>query len=176
MAKIIQLDEYRETAALRAGFDQWLKTNVHATRTRLRELPPDILSRLAEVGDENANAFYSLIIGFLGYGPSEGLDTLDPQTQSHVLDIHLFMADQIRFEIMCRLRWLDGSAGNQFSLFEMVSRFVDVRQACQAHPPQLAKDHPQWVEYQHLVERDQQVFIRRMLTSALAAFKVRYNL
>ena len=176
MAKIIRLDEYRETAAMRAGSDQWLKTSVNATRTSLCELSPHTLFRLAEAGDGNATAFYALIIGFLGYGPSERFDTLDSQTQSHVLDIHLFMADQIRFEIMYRLGWLDCSAGNPFSLFEMVSRFAEVKQVCQAHPPRLAKDHPRWSEYQRLVDRDQQVFIRRMLTSALAAFKARYNL
>ena len=176
MAKVIRLDEYRETAALRAGSDQWLKKNANATRTSLCELNPATLLWLAEAGDGSAATFNALIIGFLGYRPSERFDTLDSQTQSHVLDIHLFMADQIRFEIMHRLGWLECLDSNRFSLFEMVSRFAEVKQVCQAHPPRLAKDHPRWSEYQRLVDRDQQVFIRRMLTSALAVFKARHNL
>jgi hypothetical protein len=178
MAKIIRLDEYRETAALRAGPDQWsqwLRNNVSA-RTGLGELSPATLLRLSEAGEGSAGALYALILRFLGYGPSTRFDTLDSKTQSDVLDIHLFMADQIRFEMMHRLGWLDRFSGTQFSLFEMVSRFPDVRQVCQVQPPQLAHDHPRWSEYRLLVDRDQQVFIRRMLTSALTVFKTRYHL
>jgi len=53
----------------------------------------------------------------------------------------------------------------------MVKQFERVKQACQERPPQLAKDHPAYDDYRVLIDRDKQVFIRRMLSSALEAFK-----
>ena len=112
-----------------------------------------------------------MIIGFLGYGQFETFESLDSQIQSYVLDIHLFMADQIRFEMMFRLGWLDQFVGNQFSFFEMVKKFEHVKKTCQENPPQLAKDHSDYNDYRLLIDRDKQVFIRRMLSSALETFK-----
>jgi len=173
MAKIIPIDEYRDLQALRAGFSHWrhcFHEDFHA-RTGLSELSPATLDRLAEPGDDSTTALCSLIIGFLGLGQSETFESLDSQIQSYVLDIHLFMADQIRFEMMYRLGWIDQFTGNRFALFDMVKQFERVKQACQERPPQLAKDHPAYDDYRVLIDRDKQVFIRRMLSSALEAFK-----
>jgi hypothetical protein len=173
MAKIIPIDEYRDLHALRAGFSYW-RNSFHEdfnARTGLSELSPATLDRLAAPGDDSTAALCSLIIGFLGLGPSETFESLDSQIQSYVLDIHLFMADQIRFEMMYRLGWLDQFTGNRFALFDMVKQFERVKQACQERPPQLAKDHPGYNDYRVLIDRDKQVFIRRMLSSALEAFK-----
>ena len=178
MAKIIPIDSYREIQALRAGYSHWrLKFNesfdVH---TGLSELRPATLCRLAEPGDESSAALYGLIIGFLGYGQSITFELLDSKIQSHVLDIHLFLADQIRFEIMFRLGWLDFFIGNQFSIFEMVRKYERIKKTCQEHPPQLSKEHPDYGDYRFLIDRDKQVFIRRMLSSALSAFKLANHL
>jgi len=173
MAKIIPIDEYRDLHAVRAGFGLWrhfFNEDFNA-RTGLSELSPGTLGRLAEPGDDSTTALYSLIIGFLGLGQSETFESLDSHIQSYVLDIHLFMADQIRFEIMYRLGWLDQFIGNRFTLYEMVKQFERVKQACQEQPPQLARDHRGYNDYRLLIDRDKQVFIRRMLFSALEAFK-----
>ena len=178
MVKVISLNDYRDATALRAGFGHWERKfgERFEARTGLAELSPLALSRLAEPGDESAALLYSLIIGFLGYAPSETFESLDSEIQSHVLEIYLFLSDQIRFEMMHRLGWLDRFEGNRFTLFEIVRNYERVKQACQDQLPQLAKDHPRWSEYRLLIDRDQQVFIRRMLTDALAAFKVAHDL
>ncbi len=178
MAKIIPMDEYRNLQALRAGFSHWRHFfsddfNLHTT---LAALSPETLSRLAEPGEDSSAVLYALIIAFLGFGPYETFESLDSKHQSHVLDIHLFMADQIRFEMMNRLGWLDQFIGNQFALFEMVKQFERAKQACHERPPQLSTGHPGYNDYRLLIDRDKQVFIRRMLSSALEAFKSANNL
>ena len=178
MAKVIVLNEYRDATALRAGFGPWERTfgERFGADTGLADLSNLTLSRLAEPGDESAALLYSLIIGFLGYGQSETFDSLDSEKQGYVLEVHLFISDQLRFEMMHRLGWLDLFAGHQFTLFEIVRDYERVKQVCQEQLPQLVKDHPGWSEYRLLVDRDRQVFIRRMLTDALAAFKAAYDL
>lgn len=173
MAKIIPIDEYRDMQALHAGYSLWRHqfSEDFNAGTGLAELSPTTLGRLAEPGDDSTKVLCSLIIGFLGYGRSETFETLPSQYQSYVLDIYLFLADQIRFEMMYRLGWLRQFVGNQFSLFDMVRKFEHIKRACQQDPPQLAKDHPGYSEYRDLIDRDKQVFIRRMLASALQTFK-----
>jgi hypothetical protein len=173
MAKVIAIDDYRNLQALRAGYSQWRRKfdEEFNARTRLSELGPATLSCLAEPGDDSTAALHALIIGFLGYGLHDTFDSLDSRSQSYILDIHLLMVDQIRFEMMFRLGWLDYFIGNRFPLFEMVTEFERITLACKTHPPQLAKAHPGYKTYRHLIDSDKQVFIRRMLSLALETFK-----
>jgi hypothetical protein len=173
MAKIIALGDYRNLQALRAGYSQWRRKfdEEFNARTRLSELGPATLSCLAEPGDDSTAVLYALIIGFIGHGFHDTFESLDSRNQGYVLDIHLFMVDQIRFEMMFRLGWLDNFIGNRFPLFEMVTEFERIKLACQTHPPQLAKAHPDYKTYRLLIDSDKQVFIRRMVSLALETFK-----
>jgi hypothetical protein len=173
MAKVIPIDDYRNLQALRAGYSHWTRNFDEAfnARTNLSDLGPATLSYLAEPGDDSTAALYALIIGFLGYGLHKTFNSLDSQSQNYVLDIHLFLLDQIRFEMMFRLGWLDFYIGNRFPLFEMVMEYDRIKPVCQTHPPQLAKNHSDYNAYRPLTDRDKQVFIRRMLSLALQTFK-----
>lgn len=178
MADIVRLSDIRDQNALRAGFHSWL---LHfgqgfSKTTRLKNLCPETLSQLAQPGNESTNLINALIIGFLELGQGLAFDALEPRDQARVLDIHLFLADQIHFEMMWRLGWLSAHCGSQYPLFAMVREFDDVQKACQDQPPQLSTTHPGYAEYKTLVHRDQQVFIRRLLPSALEVFKNAYNL
>jgi hypothetical protein len=178
MAKIIPLAEYKALSALEAGYRRWrfLFDETFGAETRLSDLSPKTLCLLAEPGDESATALHTLIIGFLGHGDSVGFYSLDSKVQSQVLDILLFLSDQIRFEMMYRLGWLGCFAGNQYALFEMVTEFERIKHTCQDQPPSLSEDHMEYETYCKLFERDQQVFIRRLLTSALQVFKQTFAL
>ena len=164
MAKVIALDDYRNSRAFRAGYRRW-------RRIFNEPFTPGTLSRLAEPGEDCTAALYALIIGFLGHRRNDAFESLDSRTQSNVLDIHLFILDQIRFEMMFRLGWLDDFIGNRYPLFDMVVEFPKIKIACQKQPPDLSKNHPDYEAYRLLIDRDKQVFIRRMLPVALETFK-----
>lgn len=172
MAEIVKLADYKVQTLLRDGFAIWHQKleGRFDDRTRLKDLSANTLCRLAEPGDESADALYGMIIGFLGHGKVLFND-LDTKVQSHVIDMHLFMSDHIRFEMMERLGWLEQFMGNHFPLFEMVRDWEQVKPRCLQNPPVLSPDHPDYSHYQGLIDRDQQVFIRRMLPTALDIFK-----
>ena len=178
MAKLIALNDYRNSRAFVAGYSQWRRkfNEPFNAGTRLSDIRPVTLNRLAEPGEDSAAALYALIIGFLGYGRDAAFESLDSRRQSIVLDIHLFLLDQIRFEMMFRLGWLDVFVGNRFPLFDMVTDFHRIRLACQKCPPQLAKGHPGYGAYHPLVDKDKQVYIRRLLPLALESFKKKNKL
>jgi hypothetical protein len=73
--------------------------------------------------------------------------------------------------MMFRMGWLDYFVGNQYPLIQMVTGFERIQKVCQDQSPSLAKDHPDYSTFVGLFERDQQVFIRRMMLQALEAFK-----
>ena len=178
MAKIIPLSAYRLQIAIRDGFHLWrtLFDEPFNGETRLADLKPRTLDYLAEPGDGSAAALNALIIGFIGQGASTPFEALGSRVQGRIIDIFLFISDQIRFEMMFRLGWVDRYWGRRYPLFRMVTAFEQVREQCQNLWPTLARDHCEYERYAALIERDQQVFIRRMFQPALAAFKQRYRL
>ena len=90
-----------------------------------------------------------------------------------VVDIHLFLADQLRFEMMQRLDWLLRYGGSNYSLLEMVQEFDTIKIKCRQNPPDLARSNPNYSEYTQLTDGDKEVFIRRLLQEALDQFKER---
>ena len=174
MAKIIPLADYRIKNALRTGSMIW---QLHFderfdAKIALPQLGPRTLCRLAEPGSSSATILYALIIGLLEYGDSTVFDDLGASAQNTVLDIHLFLSDQVRFEMMHRLGWLNVFEARRFPLIEMVLDYARVSARCFEKPPSLSRTHPDYAEYSRLFERDKQVFIRRMLALALEAFRL----
>ena len=90
-----------------------------------------------------------------------------------VVDIHLFLADQMRFEMMRRLEWIRTFEGGKYSLLDMVQEFKNIKTKCRKHPPVLAESNLDYATYTQLTIGDKEVFIRRMLQEALDAFKER---
>jgi hypothetical protein len=178
MAQIIPLSTYKEQLAIRDGFKSWrtLFRESFDGETRLSDLTPETLSFLAEPGDGSSVALHAMIIGFRGHGASTSFEELSPRLQTSILDIFLFISDQIRFEMMLRLGWIELFWGSRYPLYKMVTAFEQTKEDSHRHWPRLARDHYDYEHYADLMERDQQVFIRRMVPSALAAFKQKYCL
>jgi hypothetical protein len=90
-----------------------------------------------------------------------------------VVDIHLFLADQLRFEMMQRLEWILRFEGSKYSILEMIQAFDTVKSNCRSRPPDLAPSNSNYSDYNQMTDGDKEVFIRRMLQEALEAFKKR---
>ncbi len=176
MAQIFHIATYREQSALQAGFKQWGRCfkGDFTIGTRFGDLNAAILCRLSDPTEPCEVLYYPLILGFLGQDANQSFERLDTTIQIQVVDIHLFLTDQVRFEMMRRMGWLARLAAGQYPIFDMVRRFDRIRELCQQDPPLLSETHSGYSEYKSLVPRDQQVFIRRMFPSALEAFKREY--
>jgi hypothetical protein len=176
MAQIVQLSKYREQCALQAGFKVWRRCFKldFSDRTRLSDLNPGVLRRLADPAEPCEELYYPLILGFLGNSAEQPFESLENRLQMRLVDIHLFLADQVRFEMMRRLGWLARFGASEYPLFEMVRQFDKIRVLWQQAPPMLAETHFGYAEYKTLVHRDQQVFIRRLFPSALEAFQMTF--
>jgi hypothetical protein len=175
MPKIVNLQNYRAKALEQRSYGAWQKRfgESYGIHTKLSDLSDKTLYYLALPGDNSTNAFYEFIMGVLGLGAFSKFHYLENITQLMVVDIHLFLADQIRFELMRRLTWLQGFPTEDNALLEMVQQRDALKAKCKENPPVLAESHPQYDDYQQRTRGDKEVFIRRLLQQALDVFKKR---
>ena len=175
MVKVVDIQAYRAKTLKERVFGPWQKRfdESFAIDIKLSELSDKTLYYLAQPGDNSAAAYYELIMGILDLGPATKFNDLRNRTQMRVVDIHLFLADQVRFEIMRRLNWLAHLPCKMHDLVQLVQEFDSVKPACKATPPELAASHPEYDAYRKLAHGDKEVFIRRMLQDALETFKDR---
>jgi hypothetical protein len=175
MPKIVNLQNYRAKALEQRSFGPWQKRfgESYGIHTKLFDLSDKTLYYLALPGDNSTHAFYEFIMGVLDLGVYSEFHYLENKDQLTVVDIHLFLADQVRFELMRRLKWLRGFATQDNTLLEIVQQREALKVRCKDNPPVLAGSHPQYDEYQQRTRGDKEVFIRRLLQEALDVFKKR---
>jgi hypothetical protein len=175
MVKVVDIQAYRAKTFKERVFGPWQKRfdESYGIDIKLSELSDKTLYFLAQPGDNSAAAYYELIMGVLDLGPAATFNDLRNRMQMRVVDIHLFLADQVRFEIMRRLKWLVHLPCKTHNLVQLVQDFDKMKPACKATPPELAVSHPDYDAYRKLAHGDKEVFIRRMLQDALETFKNR---
>jgi hypothetical protein len=173
MNNVVDLQEYITGAQEQRGFGPWVKRfgESYDQNTRLPDISDRTLYMLALPGEERAVAYYELIMGVLDLGSATKFYYLDNPEQMKVMDIHLFLADQVRFEMMRRLGWLETYYCQNFSLLKMIHEFDVMKAAAKNNPPQLAPSDPDFDAYQKLLSGDREAFIRRKLRKALETFK-----
>lgn len=175
MTKVVDIQTYRAQILQQRIFGHWEKRfkESFSLTTRLSDLSNKTLHFLAQPGENSTLAYYELIMGVLDFGPAIKFRYLPNREQMQVVDIHLFLADQVRFEVMRRLKWLIHLPCEKYNLVEMVLQFDKIKPACKENPPELAPSHPDTFSYQQLASGDKEVFIRRMLRDAIEAFEDR---
>jgi hypothetical protein len=175
MTKVVDLQTYRTKALEQRGYGPWQKRFGESfdSTTRIVDLSDGTLHYLAQPGESSSVAYYEFIMGVLDLGSAPKFHYLGNKDQMLVVDIHLFLADQMRFEMMRRLEWIRTFEGEKYRLLNMVQEFEKIKIKCWEHPPVLAESNPDYESYKQLTIGDKEVFIRRMLQEALEAFKER---
>ena len=144
MTKVVDLHDYRTKALEQRAFGPWKKRfgETYDRSTCPSDLPDKTLYFLAQPGEDRSLAYYELIMGILDFGPATKFNYLASEQQMQVVDIHLFLADQLRFEMMRRLEWLEALPAQNESFVKMVQDFDRVKTTCREKPPELSPSHP----------------------------------
>ena len=173
MTKVVDLQSYRTQALEQRSFGPWRNRfgEYFDSKTRLRDLSNSTIYYLAQPGESSSVAYYELIMGILDLGAAPKFHYLNNNDQMIVVDLHLFLADQIRFEMMRRLGWVNTFKAEKYPLLKMVQEYDRIKAGCSASPPDLMESNADYATYVHLTVGDKEVFIRRMLQEALKAFK-----
>jgi hypothetical protein len=175
MGEIVDLESYRIRALEKRAFQRWQKrfSQGFGRGVRLCDLSDQTLMKLAQPGENSASAYYDLILAVLDMGRGRQFSALNKESQLRVVDIHLFLSDQMRFEMMRRLGWVESFPAADHLLVALVADFEKHREACRKHPPTLSHSRTDYDQYASLSPRDREGFVRRLLPSALEAFRLR---
>jgi hypothetical protein len=174
VAQILEFQERKRHLAARKGFQSWSRrfTDSFDENTCLRDISDNTLVTLIRGGDDSSLAIYQLIMGVLGLGPGDRFYELEGTSKMLVMDIALFLLDQLRFEAMRRLSWLESSETSHIPLFDLIGEFSSRFAAIRHHTPELSPNHPLYAEYRNTFEGDRASFVRRLIPEALQSFVV----
>ncbi len=173
MTKIVDLKSFRDKALEQRSFGAWQKRfkEVYGIGARAADLSDKTLFGLSQPGENSSTAWYEFIMGVLDWGPAIKFYYLSNEAQMRVVDTHLLLADQVRFELMRRLGWVSRLPCEHISLIGMVLDYQSAKQAARTDPPVLHESHPDYKAYVQLAAGDREVFVRKQLGAALEAFK-----
>lgn len=173
MGEVVDLGRYREKALERRTFDAWRKRfgETFDSGTRLTDLSAKTLFWLAGPGEKSAIGYYELIFGALSLGKTNDIRFIDKDQQLVVIDVHLFLADQVRFEMMRRIGWLDSYPCQAHPLIDLVLKFDSVKKGTRGRYPLLSKAHPRYDAFRSISDLDKETFIRTLLPLALEQFR-----
>lgn len=171
-AKVIDIHSYKEQQAAERGFRSWnsLFGTGYDNKTRLADLPDKVLAFLVRTGPETQGLMYDLIMGVLGMGPGAKFFYLEGPEKMKVLDISLFLLDQVRFDCMRRLGWISGFAGEQHTIIEMIMRYDDLKYDSMNQVPAVLETNPDYRAYQEVFHTEREMFIRKQIPAAITAF------
>ena len=172
MAKVIDITWFKEKQAADRGFGSWRSEfgEDFDAHTKLIHISDQTLEVLVKSSIKAQALLYDLIMGVLGLGKGVKFFYLDSESKMRVLDISLFLLDQIRFECMRRLGWLTGFAGEKYSLLEMAAHSARIRDDFSPSFPSALPAIPSYEEYQSLHPSEYEVFIRKRIPLAIDTF------
>lgn len=173
MGEVVDLQRYREKTLERRAFYTWRKRfgETFTCNTHLGDISGKTLFWLAGPGEKSAIAYYELIFGALSLGKSNDLRFIDKDQQLRVIDLHLFLADQVRFEMMRRIGWISSYPCQAYPLIDLVMKFESVKKNSRGLYPHLSETHPRYDAFQSTSDLDKETFIRTLLPLALEEFK-----
>jgi hypothetical protein len=169
MSRVIDLEEGRLLMAVKRGFRNWVSRfgERFDSETRLGQLSAKTVSHLAQGKEKGTFYLYDLIMSLGNLGSGFEFNDLSPKQKMAVIDRYLFLLDQIRFECMKRLGWLESYPGEDFPLVELVMRFEELGPRIQAKIPLLSRDHSGYQDYCALNTFDREAFVRKLIPRAI---------
>ncbi|MGD8269308.1 MAG: hypothetical protein PVH69_03980 [Desulfobacterales bacterium] len=173
MAKIVDLKTYRARIFNDRVFGPWKRrfNEAYDVTSRLADISDKTLLFLARPGDAGTLAFYEIIMGTLDLGTAAEFYALDKQNQLRVVDTHLFLVDQTRFDLMRRLGWVMRFPCQVHTLVKLIQDAERLKTESRGHPPELSPSHAAYARFRDLTALDKESFIRRLLSEALESFK-----
>ena len=173
MAEILDMQDQRRRLAANRGFAVWSKrfSASFDEHTTLEDLSDSALRILIQGGDDASLLLYELVMGVMKLGKGARFYDLEFPVKMEVMDLTLFLLDQLRFEVMRRLNWVEPTAFAAIPLVRLVDGFAATYAEMKNNTPRLLREHPRYPEYEEAFEADRAVFVRKLLPEALEQFE-----
>ena len=171
MSKVVDLRDFSSSRAIRRGQGLWRRRFPEelTSRTRLTDLSDKTLLTLARLEEDIMSVVIDLVMGALGLGRGTKFQDLSGEPKMKVLDSSLFLIEQIRWECMRRLGWVNGFAGEEHPIVELVLGWETLKAEYDPPFPQLTKTHARYDEFCRRRDLDGEVIVRGLIPAAITA-------
>jgi len=175
MGKVIPIGALKDQKAVKRGFREWRKRfpsiPVLDASTCFADLPDGVILFLAEDHENSRRLMYDLIMGACELGSGYEFEALPADKLMPLLDIYFILIDQVRFECMRRLGWIEEISMGEKSIIQTIK---DAGQGL--HPallklPMITSKHPAYEDLFKGQEMDHRALIRKYIPDAVKQFK-----
>jgi hypothetical protein len=173
MRNLINIAQYKLSKQEEQCFSRWPSRLGYTPGNgqTLADLPDSVLLTLAELGPEATLALYDLVLGVRQWGAGEGFTYLEPPAKMEALDSFLFMADQMRFEVMRRLGWLEAKESCEQGLVALASSPRSGNTMSEDDSQRLTTAYPDYGKVSDRMRYEPQAVVRSIIPQALQAFR-----
>jgi len=177
LGELIHLEELRWRRLARAAFARWPQRLGYQPppKARLSHLPDLVVGFLAELRHLATLALYDVVLGVRGLGPGERFHYLEAEHKVEALDAFLFLTDQVRFELMRRLGWVEGLAAEHYPIVELAARAREIRRSFRPEVPRLTPAYPRYQEVARRLKIEPGAVVRSLIPEALRRFRRRIS-
>ena len=109
-------------------------------------------------------------MGIKDLGTTSDFFQLDKAEKMEVIDISIYLLDQLRFECMSRLNWLESSTRSQVPIVELIEQYPQLKEEGTTLVPPLSESHPKYQIFKRLSELEKETFIRKQIPEAIEKF------
>jgi len=172
VAVILELKGKRRSLTAKRGFNSWLRrfSEPFDENTSPSDLSDSTLGILIQGGEEASMPLYEFAMGVLNLGAGPRFYFMDGPPKMLVMDISLFLLDQLRFEAMKRLGWVEDHPTFHIPLLDLVQDFSTRFALIRHETPGISLEHPSHEEYEKTFEGDRGSFVRKLIPEALKIF------
>ncbi len=175
MGELIALEEKRRRLRARRAFHLWERRfgRIFDENTSVRDLPDDVLAVLVQPGDVCTRLVQSLVVKVMTGEEAADLEGLTPSQKIRAIDLTLLVVDQIRFECMRRLGWVEPDPRAERPIVDLLMGFLNGDVSGAQQTPSILPSHPLYAEYERTFVGDRGAFVRRLIPRAIEEFKNR---
>lgn len=175
MGEVIDLQKSRLEKIARLAFRGWdKKFNEHFSHTTtIGDMGHEVI-RFFALGSPQAMQILQAFVAKCRYTKEvqkSGYEQLDISAKREIIDVSLFILDQMRFEAMFRLGWITDFSARLIPLVELTLNFYEDYNWLQYETPKLHPDHGLYAEYLNVYEADKKSFVRKLIPHVLEVFQ-----
>lgn len=176
---ITSLSGYKRSKATQRAFREWrrLFQTLHDLdeKTRWEDLPDWMILFLSEQSPEGRLTVYDLLMGGLGLGSGHHFETLPAEKLMPLMDVYFVIMDQIHFECMRRLGWVESIPWAEKSIMDQIIEARNLLSPFLLKPPAMTPGHPAFNEITGGDDFDYGRLLRMHIPDAWKAFRNRMN-
>ncbi len=177
MAKVVSLESIKNQKAAKRGFREWQRLfkslPILDENTCWGDLPDDLILFLAEDDEGGRQIFHDLLMGALGWGSGYDFESLPSEKIIPFLDVYFILIDQVRFECMRRLGWVNEIPLGHKPIIGLIRDFKQGSLPALTDPPNPTPNHPNYPDFALLNEMEKRAFVRRTIPEAVKQFQAK---